>query len=255
MTQFPFDSAHAPTEVAADESAEPGNRRAAVLLGGGLVLAAGAAAFLLLGGSGDGTAELVPISAVAKPAKAAPLAAAVPAAPVTQVLPAEHTEDIARNPFEAKYVEPPPPPPPAPAAPAAPPGALVPVTPAYPLPLPLEVGSGSGTGAGAPGTTGTVGTTTPVTVQPGPAEPAPSVEYPITLVAVGDPAPEVRVLTWKVDGEEVEVIPGQRFGRFGELVVLAYTTKQGTTEVTGALVQVGDASPLTVSIGETVKVQ
>ena len=152
----------------------------------------------------------------------------------------------------------PPPPPPPPPPPAAPVGALVPVPPAYPLPLPLplEVGTGSGSGAAKPGTTGTTtGGTLPGKVAPAPAEPAPSVEYPITLVAVGDPQPEVRVLTWKIDGKEVEVIPGQRFGRFGELVVLAYTTKQGTTEVTGALLQVGDASPLTVSIGETVKVQ
>ena len=49
------------------------------------------------------------------------------------------------------------------------------------------------------------------------------------------------------------VIPAQRFGKYGEIVVLAYE-KNTAGKVTGAIIQVGDDSPIDVMIGETVSV-
>jgi hypothetical protein len=49
------------------------------------------------------------------------------------------------------------------------------------------------------------------------------------------------------------VIPAQRFGKFGEIVVLA-TEGNDAGKVVGAVIQVGDDSPLDVKIGESVSV-
>lgn len=225
-----------------DEDA-PRVRRSVLLAGVGAAVVAGAAAVVLLGGSTEESAEqLVPLSAAVR-APQAQAAAAAPApagAPVGTVLkvPGQHTEDIARNPFKARYVEPPPPEPAAapPAAAPAVPGAQ-PGTIPLPLPLPLSPPGGDA----------------PVQRAPEPAEPV-VVEYPITLASVGEPQGEVRLVTWTIDDKEVEVVPGQRFGRFGELVVLAYLMDEAGGQVKGVLLQVGDANPVSVDVKETIKV-
>ncbi len=73
------------------------------------------------------------------------------------------------------------------------------------------------------------------------------------LVSISRPSPEARYFGFTLSGVRKVVLPGQRFGKYGELVVLAYTrTSDGTA--TGALVQVGDDSPIDVRIGEKVMV-
>ena len=54
-------------------------------------------------------------------------------------------------------------------------------------------------------------------------------------------------------GKSVTVIPAQRFGKYGELVVLAYTRNAAGT-ATGVIIQVGDDNPIDIKIGEKVSV-
>lgn len=214
-SSFPFEQPAMPG-LFADDVESDGGRRPRLLVGGLIAaLVVGAGGFALVGG-GSGVDELGPTNRSAL-AVSAPVAEAAPGAHV----PEPNTEQIGRNPFKARYVEPPPPPPPPPA----------PVTPPAPVPVQVTIQ--------AP--------TAPA------AEPQPS-EYPLTLVSVGDPQPEVRVVTWKFEGKTLEVLPGQRFGKYGELVVLAYATNEDGSQIEGVILQVGDASPFTVKLGETVKV-
>lgn len=228
-----------------------GRRRLVLVLAGGLAALTVAGAGMVLASGGDSPeATVIPLAAVA-PRAAAPLPPVEP-----QTVPVANTEDFARNPFEPKYVAPPP----APAATVAP---DITVPTGTPLPLDLDAATGlgssgtvelspvpgpvsNGTGSAGPSGGGTSTVPAPVVTE------APAVDYPITLVSVGS-EPDLPVLTWTIEGTKNEVIAGQRFGRYGELVVLA-TTKQGE-QVTGAVLQVGDAAPVVVSIGETVKVQ
>jgi len=102
-----------------------------------------------------------------------------------------------------------------------------------------NVPSGTSTG----GSTGT----------PPPSTTAGTASYPLMLVSISRPSPEARYFGFTLSGVRKVVLPGQRFGKYGELVVLAYTrTSDGTA--TGALVQVGDDSPIDVRIGEKVMV-
>lgn len=231
-----------PYDDVEDDRDEPRVRRSVLLAGAAAVAVGAAAAVLVVGGNEQSAEQLVPLSAVvrapqAQPAAAAP-AAAGPAAGTVLKLPAQHDEDIARNPFEARYVEPPPSV--APPAPAAPPGPAQPGAPVGTLPLPVPLPPLPLPGADTPA---------PKPAQP--VEPVP-VEYPITLEAVGQPQGEVRLVTWTIDGKPVQVVPGQRFGRFGELVVLAYLLEGDVAS--GVLLQVGDANPLSVAVKETIKV-
>ncbi len=242
-TTFPFSAVEAAQAAPEDDGSK---RRLAALLGGGLLslALAGAAVFALSGG--EDVADESTLSSVAR----TPQAAAPPAAPAeAQAVPVANTETFARNPFEPKYVAPPPPPPPPPPAPpaAAPLVSAVPVGQNQALvPLPLDL---SGIGVDAP--SGPIVTPAPAAKQ---ATPAPAAEYPLTLAAVSDPQPEVRLISWEVDGEKVQVIPGQRFGRFGELVVLAYSLEGADGGADGVVLQVGDASPVVVTVGETISV-
>lgn len=216
---FPFGAAADSPALAVDE--ESSGSRKPLLAVGGLVgaLALGAGAFLLLGGSGsdDDLALGVPPSV---PPAAAP--AAEPQA--VAVIPAASTESIGRNPFKARYI--------APVAAPAPAEAPVAAPAALPAPQPVQI-----TVAQAPA--------------PAPAaEPAPA-QYPITLVAVSEPKPEARTVTWKIDDKELTVLPGQRFGKYGELVVLAYTTNEDGSTITGVILQVGDATPFDALLGQT----
>jgi len=103
-----------------------------------------------------------------------------------------------------------------------------------------NVPSGTSTGGSSTGT-------------PPPSTTAGTASYPLMLVSISRPSPEARYFGFTLSGVRKVVLPGQRFGKYGELVVLAYTrTSDGTA--TGALVQVGDDSPIDVRIGEKVMV-
>ncbi|MBK5307252.1 MAG: hypothetical protein JJD92_11240 [Frankiaceae bacterium] len=193
------------------------NRKAIMVAGGvaaALVVVAGGW-FLLGGGDEAEDAFFVPR---AKPAAAAP-AAKAPAVKVAKKLPVAYKEPLGRDPFRALYV--------VPAAPvaAAPVAAAAPTT------------TTSGTG-----TNGTFGATTPT-----------STRYTLKLVSISKPSPEVRFSTWMVGADKKTVIPAQRFGKYGELVVLAFS-KNASGVVDRAVIQVGDDSPMDVAIGESVSV-
>lgn len=211
---FPFGG---PEPQAPVETVEESGSRRKVLLGGALgVVALGAAGFLFLGGGGDTEDEALVVPAGQK--AAAPQAAAP--APVA-VVPAASTEQIGRNPFKARYVEPK-----EVAAPAAPSAAPSAAPTALPLPQPVQV-----------------------VVAPAPTQ-APA-EYPITYVGAAEQDGVMRY-SWKLDGakDATTVLQGQRFGKYGELVVLPSPPVEG-----GAVsLQVGDSSPVSVSPGETIKV-
>ena len=118
-----------------------------------------------------------------------------------------------------------------------------------------STGSPSSTGskgkdANVPSGTSTGGSSTGT---PPPSTTAGTASYPLMLVSISRPSPEARYFSFTLSGVRKVVLPGQRFGKYGELVVLAYTrTSDGTA--TGALVQVGDDSPIDVRIGEKVTV-
>ncbi len=100
----------------------------------------------------------------------------------------------------------------------------------------------TGKDANVPSGTSTGGSSTGT---PPPATTAGTAPYPLMLVSISRPSPEARYFTFTLSGVRKVVLPGQRFGKYGELVVLAYTrTSDGTA--TGALVQVGDDSPIDV---------
>jgi hypothetical protein len=212
---FPF----APGEGAAPFDDGDGDRnKRAVLVAGGVVaaLVLGAGAYLFLGGSGDAEEEaFVPTRRAPRPVAAAPKAPAKPAK-----LPVAYKEQIGRDPFKALYVVP------VAAAPAAAPVAAAPVTPT------TTTTTTSGTGTSTT-------TVTPTTKR-----------YTLKLVSISKPSPEVRFTTWLVDGEKKTVLPAQRFGKYGELVVLAFSkNEQGVVDK--AILQVGDDSPMEVAVGES----
>ncbi len=74
--------------------------------------------------------------------------------------------------------------------------------------------------------------------------------YALKLVSISAPSPEVRTTTWLVDGKKATVLPAQRFGKYGELVVLAYSQNDKGV-VDKAILQVGDDTPIDVAVGET----
>jgi hypothetical protein len=211
---FPF----AESEEAVPFAEEGERNRKAVFVAGGvaaaLVLAAGG--WFFLGGSSDSSsnAAFVPTHTV-RPAVVAPKK--VVAKPAKK-LPAAYTARLGRDPFKALYVVPV-------AAPAA--------APAAPAPAPT---------AAATSGTGTTGTVTPTTTR-----------YTLKLVSISKPSPEVRFTTWSVGGTKKVVIPAQRFGKYGELVVLAFS-KNAAGVVDRAIIQVGDDSPMDVAVGESVSV-
>jgi hypothetical protein len=201
--------------------AEEGERnRKAVLIAGGVAaaLVLGAAGWFFLGGSSDSSTDsaLVPTHQV-RPAVVAPKKAAVK--PVKK-LPAAYKAQLGRDPFKALYVVPA-------ATTTAPVGTVPTTTPGSPAPTTVN---------------GSTGTSAPVAAR-----------YPLKLVSISKPSPEVRFFTWTVDAKKTVVIPAQRFGKLGELVVLAYTRNAAGT-ATGAIIQVGDDSPIDVAIGESVSV-
>ena len=231
---FPFDAGQQPLAV---DEAPASNRN--VLIAGGLAAALllGAAGYFLLGiggGSHDtalGVTPVLPRHAVTKTVAVRPAVAK----PVVKV-PLASTEHLGRNPFKALYVQP-----------------VAAVAPASTGTSGTTTGSNGSTGTtgtttGSTGTTGTSGTTgTPGTTTSATAP------YALSLTTISKPSPETRFFTFNVAGKSVTVIPAQRFGTYGELIVLAYT-KNAAGTATGAIIQVGDDNPIDVKIGEKVRV-
>ena len=238
MTESTFPFNDTPDEV--DTPAAPNRRN--LLLAGGLAAALliGGGGYYLLSGSssssGDTATAAVPhpvrpaVRAPKHPAKAKAKAPTV--APVAKV-PAKSTEHLGRDPFKALYVQPV----------AAVAGLGVPATGSLTA-IPGPTGTKTGTTRTSTGTTGTGTGSTPVDA---------SSPYALQLVSISPPSPEVRLFAFKVAGVSKTVLPAQRFGKYGELIVLAYT-KTPTGAVTGALIQVGDDSPIDVRLGEKITV-
>lgn len=220
MSQDPFPFAAA-EDAAGYEEAE-GNSRKAVLVAGGVAaaLVLGVGGWLLLGGSSeDPSASAFVPSKTLRPAVTAPKNGA--AKPVKK-LPAAYKAPLGRDPFKALYVVPV-------AAPAA------------------------GTGTTPTSTTGTAPTTTGTSVTPTTSTPTGTARYPLKLVSISKPSSQVHFTTWSVAGATKTVIPGQRFGKYGEVVVLAFG-QNSSGAVDRAIIQVGDDSPMDVKVGESVNV-
>jgi hypothetical protein len=219
---FPFvEGEDAPTFAEAGD----GNRKAVFVAGGlaaALVLGAGGW-FLLGAGSSDGaTASAFVPKVSSRSAAVTPKKAVTP----LKKLPVAYKAELGRDPFKALYV-----------LPVA--GPLTPTTTTPTTTTPTGTGTTTTTGTGTTPTT--PGTTTA------------STRYALKLVSISKPQPEVRFFTWLVAGQAKTVIPAQRFGKVGEIVVLAYE-KNAAGTATGAIIQVGDDSPIDVKIGETVSV-
>ena len=221
MSQDTFPFAAGEEAAAFADEAESSNRKAVLVAGGvAAALVLGAGGWFLLGGGGDDAIDnsgFVP----AKPRAVAAAPKKVATKPVKK-LPVAYKAPIGRDPFKALYV--------VPAAAAAP-------------------------AAGTPTTTSTGTTSTGTTATPtGVTTPTGSTRYTLKLTSMSTPKPgEARFYTFLVAGVSKTVIPAQRFGKFGELVVLALETDRAGKPV-GAVIQVGDDSPIDVKVGESVSV-
>ena len=228
MTESTFPFSDTPDEVA---TSAPNRRN--LLLAGGLAAAllVGGGGYYLLGGNGSAEATVAATPRTLRPVVAAPkhpTKGKTPTAPAVKV-PAKSVEHLGRDPFKALYVQPV--------------AAIAPsTTGTTPATTPVTPGTTTGT------TTGTTGNPTPTSTTP-----ATGTSYTLQLVSVSKPSPEARFFVFKVAGVSKTVIPAQRFGKYGELIVLAYT-KSASGAVTGAIIQVGDDSPMGVAIGEKVTV-
>src|SRR4051794_11340197 len=211
----------ADAEVSPFDDAEGSRNKRALLVVGGVVgaLVVAAGGFLLLGGGGESSdsALVVPHTTHQAPAPVKPAKKAV-----AKKLPATYHEQIGRDPFKALYV-----------VPVAAPAGAAPA----PSSAPAVIGGGD-TSSSTPGTG-----TTPVVPAAKP--------YPVKLVSISSaPGSDARFSTWLVDGTKTTVLPAQRFGTNGELVVLAFG-KNAKGAVTEAILQVGDDTPISVPIGQT----
>ncbi|MCW2671712.1 MAG: hypothetical protein JWP14_301 [Frankiales bacterium] len=208
----------------AEDVEEAPSRKPLLLVGAatGVAVLAGAGWFLLHGGSSSNTSYALPVPhhaalAAGKPAKVTSKSNV----PTTNKLPAASPIKIGRDPFLALYVVP----------------ASAPAT-------------STTTGTSPTGTT-TAGSTTTGTTATGAT--TPTTRYVLVLKGVTRDPGGARLFTFTVDGASKTVLPAQRFGKYGELVVLA-TVTNSKGAVTGAVVQVGDDSPIAVPIGAKVSV-
>ncbi len=261
------------TEIASDDAREPGRDRRVILLGGGLVaaLVLGSGAFLLLGGQ---PAAPSAVSTLRQPV-AAGSPSPMPVPTETPVAPAP-----GRNPFAALVTDSvagtgpdpagpsggtptgtgpapaPTEPSPATSDPVAPSDPVFPSVPSDPVfqtdpvfpsdpvvPPPVP----------APPPAPPAPPPAPPTDPPVPPADPPVVAYSLELVSI------VRSTTfrgyvenWVVDGAPVTTRVGQRFGKYGEIVIIALSKKKDPTS--GATVQVGDTAPIFVATGTTVQV-
>lgn len=207
-----------PFEVA--PAAGPEGTRTSVLVAGGLVaaLALGAGGyFFLAGGSSDvESLPATPRKVTTAPTPAVKKAVTKPAVKKATV-PLVTKVQLGRDPFRALYV--------------------VPVQAAAPT---------AATSTTTTGSTTTSGSTSPTAT-------AANSPYGLKLVSVTGTS-SAKFYAFVVDGEKQSVLAGQRFGKYGELIVLAYV-KSSTGKIVGAIIQVGDDSPIDIAIGEKITVQ
>jgi hypothetical protein len=211
------------TAVAEDVEEGP-NRKPLLLVGAAAAVAvlAGAGWFLLHGGSSSDTSYALPVPHHAPVAAGKPVGSTLKSkVPATTKLPAVSAIKIGRDPFLALYV-----------VPASAPASTT-TTGTTP--------TGTTTGSTTTGNTST-GTTTPTTAR-----------YVLVLKTVTRDPGGAYLFNFTVDGTPKTVLPAQRFGKYGELVVLTYV-KSSKGAVTGAVVQVGDDSPIQVPLGVKVSV-
>jgi hypothetical protein len=202
---------------------ETGANRKMLLVGGAAAVAvlAGAGWFLLHGGSSsDNLALPVAHGAPVVAHHAQVTKATLKTKVATTKLPAVSSVKIGRDPFAALYV--------VPAAPAA--------------------GSGSTTTSTAPTTTTTIAPATSAT------DTSTNARYTVVLTKVATSPGGGKYFTWKIGTTYKTVIPNQRFGKYGELVVLTWV-KNTKGAIIGAVLQVGDDNPIGVPIGVKTSVQ
>jgi hypothetical protein len=219
MTENTFHSLEAP------DSTEPSRRRPLIMAGAAGVVVLGAAGYFLLTGGGSGSTEASKpivsarhVTAHKATSTVKPKSAAGATSTRKSVLPALNTQPVGRDPFHALYL--------APKAAAA--------------------------GAAAPATA-TVNTATTTTSNPATGLTANTTPYALTLTGMKLDATGARHFTFSVASLPKTVLPAQRFGKYGELVVLTYI-KNAKGAITGALIQVGDDDPVDVSVGEKISV-
>jgi hypothetical protein len=209
--------------ASAPEAEEQGSRRKLpILLGGavGLAVLAGGGWMLLHGGSStEDTAFVAPHHAPVAKKAVAKKATSKSTAHVT-VLPAASSVKIGRDPFAALYV------------------------------VPSGAGATGATGSTAPAGTSTTPTTTTTAAQPGTTTGS---RYALTLTKVTTNPGGAKLFTFKYGTASKTVLPAQRFGKYGELVVLTYV-KNSKGAIIGAVLQVGDDNPIEVLTGQKVTV-
>lgn len=243
MTESPFPFG-AVEEAPALEESESGSRRNLLALGGlAALLVAGGAAFFLLSG-GEETSEDI---AFVPPARTTVTTPAV-AVPKAVTLPVATNVPLGRNPFKALYVQPAAAPADAaPTGPATAPAlaggpAIVLVTPTAPTggtspgsaPFP---GPTDGGAAPAPGTP-------PVAVQH---------EHELVLRQVSGKGDALSA-AFTIDGKPTSAKVGETFGPTSEIKLLSLQEGPKPGRWT-AVLQVGDAAPFDVVIGESVRVR
>ena len=248
MTESPFPFGTAEEAPALEQESEGGSSRRNLVALGGLaaLLVAGGAAFLLLGGGEDTTEDI----AFVPPARTTVTTPAV-VVPKAVKLPVATDVPLGRNPFKALYVQPaaaatdgaPAAGPAAAPAPAAGP-AIVLVTPAGPF------------GGTSPGTSpGTVPFPAPTN---GGAAPAPgtrpvAVEHDLVLRRVSGEGATLSA-AFTIDGKATSAKVGETFGPTSEIKLLSLQEGPEPGRWT-AVLQVGDADPFDVVIGESVRVR
>jgi hypothetical protein len=209
-----------PEFVTSEKSAGDGRKRLVVAGGVAAALVLGYGGYhLLSGGNASSEQAFVPIrhTPIVK-AKVVP-AKAKPVAAKAVSVPAPSTVKLGRDPFLALYTVP---------------AAVAPATTATgSTTTSTTTGPSSGSTTGA-GTTGT------------------SAPYALKLMSIK--GTDAKFFTFAVDTSAKTVVTAQKFGKYGELVVLAYI-KDSKGAPIGALIQVGDDDPTAVKVGEKITVQ
>lgn len=216
MSEFPFEGA----TTAGGPGAPAPSRTRTYVLAGALVAALGVGGgVLLLSGSGDSTTAAAPVVQPVRH-RATPSATPAPVAPVVPVA----APVQGRNPYKALHVVP-----------------------------TGGAGSGSSSGpAGSPAPQSTAGQTV-ATAPPAATTTLSVTTATVKLVSIDRTDPTFPFATFSVSGKSYVVVPAQRFGATGDLVLLAFV-KDKAGALTGALVQAGSADPVQVMTGKTITV-
>lgn len=200
---------------------EPASNRTKIIAGGVVAaLLLGGAGYKLLGGGGSEDAAL---SSPVVPHVVKPKVAVKPAAKAVKPaakIPAASTVKLGRDPFLALY--------------RVPPVVTTPTT-------------------STPTTTGTAPTGTTTGSTDGSSTPTTPTSSPYALKLTSIKGTDAKLYTFSVAGTTKTVVAAQKFGKYGELVVLAYL-KDARGNPIGALLQVGDDDPVGVKVGERITV-